>query len=155
MKRRQFAVAGLSAAALATMGQVSPGQEQRQQGQANSFRDCAKACSDCQRECDSCASHCAEMMTSHPGHNHQTTLRTCLDCADVCAAASRIVSRGGPFSGQICEACAEVCKRCGEACQQHAGDKTMQACAEECKRCEEACRNMVRTAQQGTGRQPR
>jgi len=158
MKRRDFTFAGLSAAALATAGQVAAGQEQRQSvagGPSESYSECAKACSDCQRECDSCAAHCADMMARSQGQNHQTTLRTCLDCADVCSAASKIVSRSGPFSADICETCADACKRCGEACRQHQGDSRMQACAEQCQRCEQACRNMVRTAQQGGGRQPR
>jgi hypothetical protein len=169
MKRREFALSGLSAAALAaagqvTTGQVASGQEQRPNvagGPASSYDECAKACSDCQRECDRCASHCAEMLgqaqrgQGQHGQGPQTTLRTCLDCADICGTAAQIVSRSGPFSAEICDACAEACKKCGDACRQHQGDSKLQACAEQCQRCEQACRNMVRTAQQGNSRQPR
>jgi hypothetical protein len=162
MKRRQFAAAGLSAVAIASLGQAGQAQEQRREQRANrgqsglssAYRECAKACSDCQRECDNCANHCGEML-SQGKNQHHTTLQTCLDCADVCAAAARIVSRSGPFAEQICEPCAEVCNRCEEACRKHGEDATMKACADQCAKCEEACRAMVRSARQDTGRKPR
>ena len=102
---------------------------------------CAKACSDCQRECDLCSSHCARMLNDGK-KEHYTTLQTCRDCADVCATAAQITSRGGPFAKQICDACADVCARCGEACAKIADDPHMKRCAEECRKCEKACREM-------------
>jgi hypothetical protein len=168
MERRQFAAIGLSAAAVATLSPLAGAQERTGAGnrsgganraqddsQSASFRDCAKACTDCQRECDSCAMHCGRMLSQGHGQDHYTTLRTCLDCADICGAAAKIMSRSGPFAGDICEACADACKRCAEACKHHAGDKIMQDCAAECERCEKACRDMVRTARQGTGQPQR
>lgn len=151
MHRRAFTMASLSAAALA-VGQTATAQEKHAQqhgkghvGYSKHFQECATACSDCQRECDRCAIHCANMI---PGANsdHHTTLQTCLDCADVCAAASKIVSRGGPFAIDICEACADVCKQCAEACRKHENDPMMAACAKECEECEKACRSMLQTA---------
>ncbi len=163
MQRRQFAAWGLSAATLASWSQVAGGQQRtsnsanssNDESEAASFRACAKACTDCQRECDSCAMHCGHELAQGQSRDHYTTLRTCLDCADICAAAAQIMSRSGPFSGDICEACADACKRCGEACKQHAGDKMMQNCAAECERCEKACRDMVRAARQSSGQPQR
>ncbi len=44
----------------------------------------------------------------HSGQKeHLTTLMTCQDCANFCAAASQIVARGGPFADLICKSCAE------------------------------------------------
>jgi hypothetical protein len=106
------------------------------------FKSCAKECSDCQRACDECSTHCAEMLAKGNEH-HQQTLATCQDCADVCAAASQIVSRSGPFSADICRACAGVCAQCAEACERHAHDETMAACAKACRSCEDACRRML------------
>ena len=139
------------------MGQVASGQQNKAPaheghgkhnmlGYSEHFKECAEACSDCQRECDRCAMHCAGML-SH-GKDHHMTMQTCMDCADVCAAAAQIVSRGGPFAMEICEACADVCKQCAAACRKHPDDSKMAACAKECEACEKACRSMLQTAKQ-------
>lgn len=147
MKRREFAVAGLSAMALATIEGSAIAQRTATKAAAHPHHGgkeeaCAKACSDCQRACDSCSTHCAEMLGSGK-HEHATTLATCQDCADVCAAAAQIVSRGGPFANSICKACAEICAGCAQACEKIAHDEHMKQCAEECRRCEKACREMI------------
>jgi hypothetical protein len=74
---------------------------------------------------------------------HQQTLQTCLDCAEICAAADRIVSRSGPFSDTICRACAEACERCAKACEQFPDDEHMAQCAKECRTCQRECESMV------------
>ncbi len=109
------------------------------------FEKCAKACNDCQRICDGCAHHCTHLVASGK-KEHVKTLRSCQDCATVCAAAAQIVARGGPFSDAICKACAEACKRCGDACNAATDDTMMKKCAEECQRCEKACQEMVQHA---------
>jgi hypothetical protein len=68
---------------------------------------------------------------------------TCQDCADVCAAASQIVARGGPFSKTICGSCAEACAACAKECEKYPNDVHMKECAEECRECEKSCRAMV------------
>ncbi len=106
---------------------------------------CAKACSDCQRACDTCSTHCAHLV--HGGNaDHITTLMTCQDCADACAAAAHITARGGPFSGTICDACATICGDCAKQCEKFPDDKEMTACAEECRKCEKACKEMAKHA---------
>lgn len=155
MGRREFGLAGLSAAAvLATRGAAFAQPAGRQGGTAAAaeghgdhamFDECAKACGDCQRECDACANHCTDLL-SQGKKEHAETLRTCQDCADVCATAASIVARKGPFSADICKACADACAKCGEACEQFNQDPMMKRCAEECRRCEEACREMLRHA---------
>lgn len=166
MQRRDFTLAGLSAAAIAA-SQVAfaqqgeraapqqPGKHEHK-GYSDHFRDCAEACSDCQRECDRCAMHCATMLShsDSSGHSHHKTLQTCMDCADMCAAAAQIVSRGGPFSADICAACADACRKCADACKQHGDDPKMKACAEECEKCEKACRSMLRTTDRSTPAKP-
>lgn len=107
------------------------------------LQSCAEACSDCQRECDRCSTHCAHLL--HSGkQEHMTTLATCQDCADICAAASQIAARGGPFAGKVCGACADVCADCGKECEKFPDDQHMKKCAEECRECEKACRDMVK-----------
>ena len=104
---------------------------------------CAKACSDCQRMCDMCGTHCAHMLAEGK-KEHAKTLATCQDCSTICAAASSVVARGGPFSGTVCAACAECCSKCAKACEAHPDDKHMKMCAEECRKCEKACLDMVK-----------
>lgn len=77
--------------------------------------------------------------------HHMATLQTCQDCADICAAASQIVSREGVMSDVICQACADACAKCAKACRTHGSDdKMMTACAAECEKCEKACRDMLK-----------
>jgi hypothetical protein len=139
--RREFGLLGLSAAAVAALESTGFGADAHVHDAG--FDKCADACSDCQRACDSCAHHCA-MMLAEGKKEHLMTLQTCQDCADICAAASQIVSRGGPFADLICMGCADACARCGKQCEQHAGDKHMTRCAEECRKCETACREMLK-----------
>lgn len=144
LRRREFAVSGLSlgaAAALSGASKASAADAHHAMPTA-AHETCAKACSDCQRMCDSCATHCAHQL--HAGkQEHIETLMTCRDCADFCAAASQIVARGGPFAKEICTGCAEACAKCGAACEKFAEDAHMKKCAEECRKCEKACRDML------------
>lgn len=149
MNTLKFSSIGLSAFALAILGVLASAQVGQTQVKADhkehsaAMQACAKACSDCQRQCGTCATHCGRLV-SEGKKEHLTTLMTCQDCADFCAAAAQIVSRGGPFAALICESCAEACARCGKECEKFAGDEHMKRCAEECHKCEKACREMVK-----------
>ncbi|HVA48770.1 MAG TPA: hypothetical protein VNH11_20560 [Pirellulales bacterium] len=103
---------------------------------------CAAECGACQQACDSCAAHCLDLV-SEGNKAHRETLQTCLDCAEICAAADQIVSRGGPFSGLICKACADACARCAAACERFTDDQHMSQCAKECRKCQSACETML------------
>jgi len=129
-------VAALTAAAAA-----APRDDRRSDQQV--YDRCAVACDSCKRACDMCGVHCSNLVAQ--GHKeHMETVRTCQDCSTLCAAASNIVAKRGPFSDLVCTACAEACKRCGDACQRHAQhDEVMKKCAEECHQCEQACRAML------------
>lgn len=146
MKRRAFGIAGVSALALAALEGSAFAQRGAKHAHhaahGEKFESCAKACSDCQRECDSCSTHCADLLEDGK-KEHRATLMSCQDCADVCAAASQIVARGGPFADEICKACAEVCAGCAEACEKVPHDEHMKKCAQECRKCEKACRAMI------------
>src|SRR5260221_4260170 len=98
--RREFALAGLSAAAWAAVQTVGGADDKNNAGstaEAEAFDACAKACSDCQRDCDASATHCAELLAKGE-HHHLPALMSCRDCADACSAASQIVARQGPFA---------------------------------------------------------
>lgn len=104
---------------------------------------CAKSCSECQLSCDVCASFCGHMLQDGK-KQHLATLTTCQNCATICSAASQIVARSGPFSKNICEACAEACTNCAMECEKFPEDEQMKACAEACMKCAHACRDMLK-----------
>ena len=44
------------------------------------------------------------------------------DCADLCALAVRLMSRGSDFAARLCAVCAEVCEACACECTKHDAD---------------------------------
>jgi len=141
--RREFALAGFSAAALAALGSAGERRPEPKEPHSAMFDKCAKICSDCQRECEACATYCGKLLAKGAEH-HFDTLMSCRDCADLCSAAASLTARQGPFSDLVCRACAEACARCAGQCEQHGrGDAVMTRCAEECRTCEAACRDML------------
>jgi uncharacterized protein DUF326 len=75
-------------------------------------------------------------------------IRLCLDCADVCGATGRIVTRqttpGGGVVRPTVEACVVACRACREECERHAGHhEHCRICAQVCSRCEQACKDLL------------
>ena len=76
-------------------------------------------------------------------------IRLDLDCADVCGATGRIMSRQTAFDPQIAraqlQACATACRVCAEECAIHAqhGMEHCRVCAEACRTCEQACQAVL------------
>lgn len=108
----------------------------------NHFRTCADTCASRATECASCFDHCASLLVEGK-KDHESTMRLCNDCADLCRLASTITSRQGPLTAELCTACAVACKRCAEACARHKNDHHMMACAEACRACAKECRTML------------
>jgi hypothetical protein len=103
--------------------------------------ECIAACFECAQTCTGCADACLgeDMVT-----DLATCIRTDLDCADVCAATGKILTRqtGGQTSITLAalEACRSACSTCAEECEKHAGmHEHCRICAEACRRCEAAC----------------
>jgi hypothetical protein len=69
---------------------------------------CAKSCSECARECDTCFHHCAGLMAAGK-KEHAAAVHLCIDCAELCTTAGRLVSRDSPLTDVACEACARAC----------------------------------------------
>ena len=106
---------------------------------------CVEACVDCSAACTSCADACL-------GEPDVPELVRCvrlnLDCADVCDAAGRVVSRQTePDRGVLraaIEACIVICRACGDECERHAAHHDhCRVCAEACRRCEQACSDLL------------
>ena len=109
--------------------------------------ECIGACFDCAQACIACADACM-------GEGDLQMLARCirldLDCAEVCNATGKILSRQTAFDEEmarvVVEACARACRVCGEECEQHAehGMEHCGVCAGACRRCESACDNLLR-----------
>ena len=102
---------------------------------------CIEACFECAQVCTACADACL-------GEDAVVEWRHCitinLNCADVCSATGRILSRQVGYdvvlTRSALEACRDVCRRCAEECERHADmHEHCRICAEACRRCERAC----------------
>jgi hypothetical protein len=106
---------------------------------------CIEACVECAQACTACADAClSEDMVAEL----RTCIRTDLDCADVCEATGRVLSRHTGYDANltraVLEACAAACRACGDECSRHAEmHEHCRVCAEACRRCEQACRALI------------
>lgn len=106
---------------------------------------CIDACFECAQACTACADAClAEDQVAQLVY----CIRTNLDCADVCAAAGRLLSRQTQPTWDVLRAqvgaCLRACQVCGEACERHGDEHAhCRVCAEACRRCEEACDTLL------------
>jgi hypothetical protein len=145
MKRRHVArTAALltGIAMLASARFVSAAEKLADDKHAAHFEQCAKACADCMRACESCAHHCVHLAVDGK-KEHLKTAGSCVDCAEFCAAAAKIVSRQGPLATTICESCAKACDICAAECEKFPNDAHMKDCAKSCRDCAKACREMI------------
>jgi hypothetical protein len=106
---------------------------------------CIEACVACAQTCESCAD--ADLAESDV-----TELRKCirldLDCADICIATSRVLTRQTEYDASLAraqvEACRRVCAACAEECEHHAEmHEHCRICAGECRRCESECARLL------------
>jgi SAM-dependent methyltransferase len=106
----------------------------------------------CIEECFACAQSCTACADACLGEEDVAGLRKCirldLDCADLCTATGRILSRQTEPDTALLrttvEACAQACRACAEECERHAQHhEHCRVCAEACRRCEEACRSLL------------
>lgn len=103
------------------------------------------ATGECAQTCTVCADAClSEDMIAE--------LRRCvrlnLDCADVCTATARLLSRQTEPDVSLLrcqlESCIKACMVCSNECAQHAKmHEHCKVCSEVCQRCEEACKGLL------------
>jgi hypothetical protein len=70
------------------------------------------------------------------------------DCADLCTATARILSRQTEPDAAVIraaiDACAAACAACARECEQHGKHmEHCRICAEACRTCEGACRALA------------
>ena len=110
------------------------------------FVRCIEACYDCAESCTQCADDC---LGEESVQELTSCIRLNLDCADICAATGRVVSRqtgvDANLTSAIVQACIAACRSCGDECELHAahGMEHCRVCAEECRRCEQACQELL------------
>lgn len=101
--------------------------------------------------CLECIQACADACL---GEGNVEMLARCirldLDCADVCEATAKILSRQVALEPEmaqpVVEACARAVKLRGDECEQHADHhEHCRVCMESCRRCEEACNRVLQS----------
>ena len=104
----------------------------------DAVNDCAQACTGCADD-DLSEPDVAELVKC---------IRLCLDCADVCTATGRVISRQTEYDANLTrsllQACVTACTSCGDECGHHAAvHEHCRVCAEACRRCEQACQELL------------
>lgn len=106
---------------------------------------CIEACFDCAQSCSACADACL-------GEQQIDMLRRCIrlnqDCADVCVATGRMLSRQQHAEVQLVraqlDACLLACQICGDECAKHSQHhEHCRVCAEACRTCAKACQDAI------------
>ncbi|WP_326598531.1 four-helix bundle copper-binding protein [Streptomyces sp. NBC_01803] len=109
------------------------------------LRRCIEECMVCAQACTACADSC---LSEEQVADLAKCVRTDLDCADICEATARVLSRHTGYDANVTRAqlmaCATVCKACAEECERHATThEHCRVCAEACRRCERACDDLL------------
>jgi hypothetical protein len=106
---------------------------------------CIDECFACAQTCTSCADAC---LAEEGVQELVRCIRLNLDCADVCDATGRVLTRQTSFEPRLAHsmliACADACRVCGEECERHADHhEHCRVCAEACRRCQQACEDLL------------
>jgi hypothetical protein len=124
------------------MLQTHPAEAPLDQG---ALASCIEACFECAQVCTACADACL-------GERELDELVRCirldLDCADICYATGRMLSRQTAFDQGLAlntlQTCIEACVTCGEECEAHAHDhEHCRICADACRRCAQSCERLL------------
>lgn len=103
-----------------------------------------ESCFECAQACTACADAC---LGEDSVAELRSYIRGNLDCADVCGATGRVLSRqtgeDADLTRAMLEACVVACRTCADACSQDAHLEHCRICSEACRRCEEACRDLL------------
>ena len=100
----------------------------------------------CAAACTACADAC---LSEHQDEKLARCVRLDLDCADLCVATARVLTRNpsgpGDLARALLEACLVACVECAEECEKHGahGMEHCRLCAEACRACEQACREVL------------
>ena len=99
----------------------------------------------CSQACTACADACL----SEPDVAASTRcIRDDLDCADICATTSRVLSRHTGYDARltraVLQACIQACNTCADSCGEHRDHHPHCAtCEQACRDCERACKALL------------
>ncbi|WP_432994494.1 four-helix bundle copper-binding protein [Dactylosporangium sp. CA-233914] len=99
----------------------------------------------CAEACTACADAC---LSEDTVSELTKCIRTDLDCADICAATARVLSRRTGYDATVSRAllvaCATACRSSGDECARHADmHEHCRLCAAACAEGEAACRDLL------------
>jgi hypothetical protein len=106
----------------------------------------------CIEECFACVVACTSDADADLAEEDVNDLVHCirlnLDCADVCDATGRVLTRQTGSEPRLIrsllQTCLEACRLCAEECERHADHhEHCRVCAETCRRCEQACEDLL------------
>jgi len=108
---------------------------------------CIAECLDCIAGCTACADDC---LAEPDLPDMVRCVRLDLDCADICNATVRVITRQTMPDLRVIrsavEACEVACQACAEECEHHAAmHEHCRLCAQLCRRCEQACADLLAT----------
>lgn len=106
---------------------------------------CVAACFECAQACTTCADAC---LNEKSVADLTDCIRSDQDCADMCEATGRLLSRHTGENANLAlaflDTCAAACRACAEECEKHAKmHDHCRVCAEACRRCEQACHDLA------------
>jgi hypothetical protein len=107
--------------------------------------DCVEASFECAQACTSCADAC---LSEEKIVTLSRCIRLNLDCADVCVATGRLLSRQTGTNAELIEsqvkACVDACRICGDECEKHAPSMGhCKICLDSCRSTEKACLQLL------------
>jgi hypothetical protein len=102
-------------------------------------------CVECAQACTACAD--ADMREQLISDLVKCAMLN-LDCADVCDATARVLTRQTGYDPDmiraVVQACVQACKVCGDECDRHAQmHEHCRVCAEACHRCQRVCEDVL------------
>lgn len=103
------------------------------------YRKCIDECIKCMEACEQCLSSCLREPDVAARQHCIGLLR---DCADICALATRYMTRASSYAKQLCQICADICDACAVECERFQDDHCTE-CARSCRTCAAECRKMA------------
>lgn len=110
------------------------------------FAETLRALSTCAEVCNTCADACL----GEPEHlpHLLRCITTDLDCADICTATTRVLSRQTEMPNELVHAqlhaCVVACQVCADECDAHGEEHDhCRICAETCRYCQERCNYLL------------
>jgi hypothetical protein len=99
----------------------------------------------CSQACTACADAC---LSEEDVAASTRCIRDDLDCADICATTSRVLSRHTGYDARLTramlQACIQACNTCADSCGEHRDHHPHCAtCEQACRDCERACKALL------------